>query len=257
VITHARHGAARFLGYDITVQHDAHQLTRGRRAINGQIGLRVPPTVIKAACTRYLQRGKPARRPALTSRDDYDIVKVYGAEYRGMIQYYLLANNIRALHRLRWAAEVSMLKTLASKHRSTMPKMSAKYRAKTDTPVGPRRCYEAVVQRTGGRTPLIARFGGIPLRRQKTAVLNDRVPGRAPHGQKELVTRLLKGRCELCEHTGPMLVHHIGALAELDTLEPDPPPWATVMTRRRRKTLVVCATCHDHIHHGHPAPLAE
>jgi group II intron reverse transcriptase/maturase len=257
LITHARHGAARFLGYDITVQHDAHQLTRGRRAINGQIGLRVPPTVIKAACTRYLQRGKPARRPALTSRDDHDIVKVYGAEYRGTIQYYLLANNIRALHRLRWAAEVSMLKTLASKHRSTMRKMSARYRAKIDTPVGPRRCFEAVRHRGGGRTPLVARFGGIPLRRQKSAVLNDRVPGRAPHGQKELVTRLLKGRCELCEDTGPMLVHHIGALAELDTLDPHPPEWVTVMARRRRKALVVCATCHDHIHHGQSAPLTE
>jgi group II intron reverse transcriptase/maturase len=257
LITHARSGAARFLGYDITVQHDQRQLTHGRRAINGQIGLRVPATVVQAACTRYLQRGKPARRGALTSRDDYDIVKVYGAEYRGTIQYYLLANNIRVLHRLRWAAEVSLLKTLASKHRSTVMKMSRKHRAKIDTPVGPRRCYEAVVERGDGRTPLVARFGGIPLRRQKTAVLTDRVPGRAPHGQKELITRLLKGRCELCERTGAMRVHHIRALAELDTLGSAPPEWAAIMAKRRRKALVVCAACHDHIRTGQPVTLTE
>ncbi len=28
------------------------------------------------------------------------------------------------------------------------------------------------------------------------------------------------------------------------------------MARKRRKTLVVCRPCHDHIHHGHPAATA-
>ena len=48
LITHARTGAAKFLGYEITVQHDEQQLTRGRRAVNGQIKLLVPESVIKA-----------------------------------------------------------------------------------------------------------------------------------------------------------------------------------------------------------------
>ncbi len=257
LITHARTGAARFLGYEITVQHDEHQLTRGRRAINGQIGLRVPRTTIRAQCSRYLQRGKPARRPELLNRDDYDIVKVYGAEYRGIVQYYLLAGNIRMLHRLRWAAETSMLKTLASKHRSTVKRMGDKHRTKIVTPSGQRTCYEAIVERGGNRTPLVARFGGIPLRRQKTAVLNDRIPGRAPARQKELVTRLLKGRCELCEHTGPMRVHHVRKLADLTTPTPAQPRWEQIMTRRHRKTLVVCVNCHDHIHTGQPNALTE
>jgi retron-type reverse transcriptase len=42
LITHARSGAARFLGYEITVQHNDRQATRGQRHVNGQIGLRVP-----------------------------------------------------------------------------------------------------------------------------------------------------------------------------------------------------------------------
>jgi hypothetical protein len=48
LITHGRTGAARFLGYDITVQHADRKLTRGKRSINGSIALRVPKTVIKA-----------------------------------------------------------------------------------------------------------------------------------------------------------------------------------------------------------------
>ena len=65
LITHARTGAARFLGYEITIQHNDRQTTRGQRHVNGQIGFRVPRTVIKAKCAPYLQRGKPARRTRL------------------------------------------------------------------------------------------------------------------------------------------------------------------------------------------------
>ena|SRR6266568_564858 len=40
LITHARTGAARFLGYEITVQHADHKVTGKRRSINGAVGLR-------------------------------------------------------------------------------------------------------------------------------------------------------------------------------------------------------------------------
>jgi hypothetical protein len=53
--------------------------------------------------------------------------------------------------------------------------MARKYGATIDTPHGPRRCFEARVERAG-RKPLVARFGGIPLKRQKKAVLQDRQP---------------------------------------------------------------------------------
>jgi len=43
LITHARTRAARFLGYEITVQHDDSKITGGRRMLNGTIALRVPP----------------------------------------------------------------------------------------------------------------------------------------------------------------------------------------------------------------------
>lgn len=48
LITHARTGAARFLGYEITVLHNDRKVAAGRRTVNGTIGLRVPQTVIKA-----------------------------------------------------------------------------------------------------------------------------------------------------------------------------------------------------------------
>ena len=212
LITHARTGAAKFLGYEITTQHSG---TSGRKRINGSIALRVPTPVIKAKCAPYLERGKPAAQRALQNLDDYDIVAAYGAKYRGISQYYLLAGDVHKLSRLRWVMVTSLLKTLAAKHDSTVSKMAARYKAAIETPHGPRTCFEAVRIREDYHKPLVARFGGIPLKRRKTAVIIDRAPGRDPYPRKEIITRLLRNRCELCEHSGQVQVHHVARLADL------------------------------------------
>lgn len=257
LITHARTQRARFLGYEIRTA-GSDRVTRrrtatdrrNRRSVNGTIALHVPKAVIKAKSALYLRRGKPSRRTPLLNEDDYVIVAKYGAEYRGLVQYYLLAGDVQRLHRLRWVMETSMLKTLASKHCSSVSKMAAKHKAKIDTPYGPRTCFEASIAREG-RQPLVARFGGIPLIRQKTATIVDRQPVRPIYPHKELINRLLKGRCELCQRTGTVEVHQIRKLADLAGTGPAQTRWQKVMANKRRKTLVVCGECHGHIH---PAP---
>ncbi len=247
LITHARTSAAKFLGYEITVQH-----SRDRPQVNGGIRLRVPPTVVKAKCAPYLKRGKPERRPELMNCDDHTIISTYGAEYRGLVQYYLLAGDVWRLNRLEWVTETSMLKTLAAKHGSTVTKMARKYKAKIGTPHGPRTCFEASVQRAG-RKPLVARFGGIPLKRQKKAVLTDRQPVPATTIRKELITRLQTQRCEWCEQRAPVETHQVRKLADLYKPGRPQPAWAQLMAKMRRKTLVVCAGCHQAIHAKQPA----
>ena len=252
LITHARTSAARFLGYEITVQHDDRKITAGRRAVNGGVRLRVPVDVIKAKCTRYMQRGKPERRPELMNEEDHAIISRYGAEYRGIVQYYMLAGDVYRLNRLYWVMVTSLLKTLAGKHDSTVTKMARKYGATIETPDGPRRCMQARVERGEGRKPLVATFGGIPLRRQKGAVLRDHEPVRATSRRKELVHRLLAGRCEICGGADKVRVHQIRKLADLDRPGQPAPEWVQIMARRRRKTLVVCEACHASIHPGRP-----
>jgi group II intron reverse transcriptase/maturase len=249
LITHARTGAAKFLGYEITTQHSG---TSGRKSINGSIALRVPVAVIKANCAPYLERGKPAAQRALQNLGDYDIVAAYGAKYRGISQYYLLAGDVHRLSRLRWVMETSLLKTLAAKHGSTVSKMAARYKAAIETPHGPRTCFEAVRIREGNQKPLVARFGGIPLKRRKNAVITDRAPGRDPYPRKEIITRLQRNRCELCQHSGQVQVHHVARLADLAYPGHGQPAWARLMAKRRRKSLVVCPSCHDQIHAERP-----
>ena len=252
LITHARTSAASFLGYEITVEHRDSKITNGRRSVNGMVRLCVPQKVVKAKCAPYRKRGKPAHRPELLNDDDHAIVGVYGAEYRGIVNYYLLAHDIRRLNRLHWVMQTSMLKTLAGKHKSTVVKMARRYKQTIDTPQGPRTCFEAATARAGGGRPLVARFGGIPLKRQRTAVIADRrvVPAAR---RKQLVTRLLTGICEICGSTRAIQVHQVRKLADLNRPGQSQPAWAQFMARRRRKTLVVCAACHDQIHARRPA----
>ena len=54
--------------------------------------------------------------------------------------------------------------------------------------------------------------------------------------------------CELCDHGATVTVHHVATLAQLGKPGPDQPAWAALMARKRRKTLIVCRSCHDYIH---------
>ena len=253
LITHARTGAARFLGYEITVQHCNTRLTGGRRLANGKVALRVPRDVITAKCAPYRQQGKPCHRPGLQNLDDYDIVRIYGAEYRGVVNYYLLAQDAWRLDDLRWNAQTSMLKTLAAKHRSSVAKMAARHKAEAITSDGPRACFEAR-RRREGRKDLVARFGGIPLKQNRRAVIADPAPVPVHPPRRELVHRLRRRQCELCEQGATVAVHQVAALADLGRPGPGQPAWAALMARMRRKTLIVCAACHEHIH---AAPVAD
>jgi hypothetical protein len=198
-----------------------------------------------------MKRGRPAQRGSLLHDDDFTIVAKYQAEYAGLVQYYLLAQDVFRLGRLHWVMETSLLKTLAGKHRSTVNAMARKYRAAVDTPAGRRKCLQVIIERDRGRKPLVARFGGIPLARRRTAVLTDQRPVMASARRNELILRLMAGRCEICDSTADLEVHHVRKLADL--AKPgrrDKPAWMHLMAMRRRKTLITCRQCHHKIHAG-------
>ena len=253
LISNARTQPARFLGYDIVTQHanDKHDSRLGYRSINGHIGLRVPASVIEKARVRYMRRGKPNARGILIHEDDFSIVSTYQAEFRGIVQYYALAYNVSWFHRLRYVMETSLLRTLAAKHKTTRAKMRRKYATTVETPYGRHRCFEVRVARPN-RPPLVARFGGIPLRRQKKAVIVDADPVQHVKGKRsELLTRLLAEKCEICGATERIEVHHIRKLADLNVKgQREKSVWIERMAALRRKTLVVCRHCHDTIHSG-------
>ena len=135
----------------------------------------MPPDVITAQCARYRQHGKPWHRPRLQNLDDYDIVRTYGAEYRGVVNYYLLAQDVWRLNTLRLERRDVDAEDPGAKHRSTVSKMAARHKAKIETSDGPRTCFEARKKREG-KPDLVARFGGIPLRARPAGGHPDPAP---------------------------------------------------------------------------------
>ncbi len=125
--------------------------------------------------------------------------------------------------------------------------MAARHKAKIETSDGPRTCFEARKHREG-RKDLVARFGGIVLRQNRRAVVHDPAPAPALYPRKELIRRLRKRECELCETGTTVAVHQVIGLRELGRPGPGQPAWAVLMARMRRKTLIVCEPCHDWIH---------
>jgi group II intron reverse transcriptase/maturase len=252
LITHATTGEARFLGYGIVTQQSNTKIGFGRRCINGSIGLRVPRGVAERSCRPYLQAGKTRHRTDILEESDFSIVTRYQQEYRGLVNYYSLATNIYAFNKLHWVMEQSLVKTLARKHKCRMSVIRAKYKTTVRTPEGKRLvCLQVRVDRAGKR-PLIAQFGGISLTRQPHAILND-TPYVYRSVRSEILKRLLANTCELCGSDEAIEVHHIRKLADLACRNGrDQPPWVKRMRALRRKTLVVCQTCHHNIHAGRP-----
>lgn len=177
----------------------------------------------------------------------------YQAAFRGLAQYYLLAQNVGWLWRLYWTMPGSLLKTLACKHKSSMMAMQRKYRATVQTPSGSMRCLRVVVERGPGKKPLVAQFGGIPLRRQRNAVLTETPSKIDTDRGNELLQRLLADTCELCGSHRDCEVHHLRKLADLKRKgRREKPVWVQIIVARQCKTLVVCRPCHEAIHAGRP-----
>jgi hypothetical protein len=257
LVTHGRTGSARFLGYDLAVNHDDTRLTRQRngkvmRIISSGIGLKAPRDVVTAKVRRYTEHGKAVPRFELLNNDPSTIVAGYEREYRGFVQYYRLAHNLRTLSRVRWVMEQSLAKTLAQKLNVSVARVHRRYGQTVATPTGPRKALRVAVNREGTK-PLVATWGTTPLVRNTNAVLNDATPGPFGHERNEIVTRLLADTCELCGSRDDVEVHHIRALKDLNKPgRREKPFWQCVMAARNRKTLVVCRVCHQAIHHGRP-----
>ena len=98
LMTHAHTGKARFLGYEIGIMNRSDKFdNQRRRVVNGKVGMYIPEDVMQTKRKRYLRDDKPIHRPELLNDSEYDIITRYQGEYRGLVNYYGLAQNLARL----------------------------------------------------------------------------------------------------------------------------------------------------------------
>ncbi len=259
LITHTRDSAATFLGYEITTRQSNTKQTLDRngyqgRSINGDIGLKVPQKVVNEKCKRYMRNGKPIHRAELLNESDYTILATYQLEYRGIVNYYRMAFNLHTLQKLKWVMEQSLTKTLAAKHKLSVRNVYQKYRAELDSDGKTYKGLQVTITREG-KKPLVATWGGVSLTWDIDTTIEDQIKQNQWH-RSELEKRLLAQRCEQCgatRATDRIEVHHIRALKDLEKYTGrEKPQWVQIMASRKRKTLVLCHTCHMDIQYGRP-----
>ena len=261
LITHARTEAARFLGYEVVLLHrDTKQTTRKAsnstrakvRSINEHIGLRVPKDVLEEKCKHYMRGEKVIQRAMLLQNTDYTIVMTYQLEFRGIANYYRLAYNMHTLQQLKHIMEISLIKTLAGKHKTQGSKIHEKYRAELVVDGKKYKGLQVIVPRPD-KPPLVATWGGIPLVWDIRATIGDQPTTLRNRGRSELIKRLLVNYCEYCGSTENIEVHHIRAMKNLhERPGREKHEWVKRMIALKRKTMIVCRTCHMDIQYGRP-----
>jgi hypothetical protein len=251
LVTHATTGRARFLGYEIGIMMAQTKYdNRRRRAVNGKVGLYIPEDVIRRKRLRFLQGEKVIHRSELLTDSEYDIIYRSQWEYRGLAEYYLMAQNLYRLGYLKWTMETSLLKTLAAKNRTTVNTVSKRLSSTWQTSNGPRKCLKLTIPREG-KKPLVAVFGGLSLQRRIYTVIKDQVIIPYIQHRSELVDRLMNDRCEVCGAIGQVEAHHIRKMSDLKQLgRKEKPLWMQIMVARQRKTLMVCRQCHMDIQYN-------
>ena len=260
LITHARTEAARFLGYEVTnrqvdekrtVRRTSDRIRSKCRTVNGHIGLQVPKDVIEEHCRGYRRGLKAIHRAELMNESDFSITTRYQSEYRGVVNYYRLAYNLHTLSKLKWVMETSLTKTLAAKFKRSVPQIYEKYDAELEVQGKKYKVLQVVIPRQE-KKPLVATWGGVPLAWDIQATLEEQ-PKKKWNSRSELEQRLLADFCELCGSTQKVEVHHVRKLSNLHRYPGRPKPlWALRMIALRRKTLLLCRTCHEDVDLGRP-----
>lgn len=252
LITHSSK-CARFLGYDVRVRRSG-KIKRGgpghvkMRTLNGGVELLVPlnDKIRQFVFTKGVAIQKedgsmfPVHRKYLVGLTDLENVSVYNAELRGICNYYGMASNFCKLHYFSYLMEYSCLKTLASKHKTSLSKIIDKFNDGTGKWGVP---YET---KMGSKRRYFANYADCKGKGSATDYISNAavVYGYAVN---TLENRLKAKVCELCGTTESdhYEVHHINKLKNLKGKE----RWEIAMIAKHRKTLVVCRDCHRSIIH--------
>src|SRR5260370_8477068 len=131
-----------FVGYEVRTfsGNRVVKVRRGNRhtsskAVSERIQLHIPKEKRQKVCTTKgygnYETTKAIHKKERTQSSDAEIILAYNGELRGLANYYALAFSVKTvMHKLAHVWQVSLFKTLANKHKTSVNKIAK--RLKTD-----------------------------------------------------------------------------------------------------------------------------
>jgi Type II intron maturase len=252
-IRHSKKGMI-FVGYEVKTYSGDRvvKVKRGTRhttfkSVSERIQLHIPKEKLAKFCATKgygdYETTKAIHKKEWTQSSDAEIILAYNAELRGLANYYALALNAKTvMHKLAQVWRVSLLKTLANKHKTSVNKVAK--RLKTEDG------YALIVP--GEKKTRIIRI--FRLKDLRTPLPSDPSIDTQPNvyiwtlSRSEVIKRLNRGQCEYCEtKQGPFEVHHIRKMKDVAKGKA---LWQQLMAAKNRKTLNLCQRCHHQLHAG-------
>jgi hypothetical protein len=217
------------------------------KSISEQLQLHIPAGKLQKFCASKgygnYETTKATHKSKWIQLSDAEIILAYNGELRGLANYYALACNVKQeMHKLAQVWRVSLFKTLACKHKSSVNKIANQLKTQ-----------EGYVLTVPGekKTRSIKIFRLKDLRKPFP---NDPRLDVSPNifmwtiSRSEVIKRMNRKQCEYCETTtGPFEIHHIRKMKDVAKGKAF---WQQMMAARNRKTLVLCRTCHHQLHNG-------
>lgn len=252
-IRHSKKGMI-FVGYEVKTYSGERvvKVKRGTRhttfkSVSERIQLHIPKEKLAKFCATKgygdYETTQAIHKKEWTQSSDAEIILAYNAELRGLANYYALALNAKTvMHKLAQIWRVSLLKTLANKHKTSVNKVAK--RLKTEDG------YALMVP--GEKKTRIIRI--FRLKDLRTPLPSDPSIDTQPNvsiwtlSRSEVIKRLNRGQCEYCEtKQGPFEVHHIRKMKDVAKGKA---LWQQLMAAKNRKTLILCQRCHHQLHAG-------
>lgn len=251
LITNLKTGKVRFLGYEIAKICGRRKFYTDRfgirkRTANGNITLLMPHDAVTKRISKLTVNGKAAARNELLDMPVEMIIRKCSSEILGFYNHHCLASNVsKRMNDFRHVHYLSMLRTIAKKEKSSVKAVLGKYGSVRNRMDKKGQCKAIRIEDENG--PIAWHPAGFKKKKFEPKTVSE-YP--AEFGT-ELKGRILANRCEVCSSEINIEVHHVRNLK--NTVErydgkKTMPDWVVFMMKMRRKTLVLCQSCHRKLH---------
>ncbi len=253
LVTHAKKERAKFLGFRIgigggvksTMVHTENKRARVKRVTGWQPRVEISAMELiirlQKAGFCYTKNGKvffPCSKKSFIALEDHEIVMRFNSVWRGIYNYYGIADNAYKLSWVMYILQYSCIMTIAHKRRVRVPKVIQKYGV-----------FPKVSYQSGSGEARFVQFWK-PEQWQKEIITNI-----APDDIEIVLAKMysltrskLGNNCMVCGTRDSIEMHHVRALRIGNKRVTK--GFNQIMSAINRKQVPLCAKCHDNVHNG-------